>query len=90
MVAVRCPDPSVALHHFPRTEFSALVKEHGAEVRIKGFPCWAQLMAMLFCHLARADFLREICQGLFCCLGKLSHLLEVSAAPKRSTLRTSS
>ncbi|CAO0820413.1 hypothetical protein DFAR_1540064 [Desulfarculales bacterium] len=35
--------------------------------------------------LARADFLRESCQGLFCCLGKLSHL-EVSAAPKRSTL----
>ncbi|CAO0823881.1 hypothetical protein DFAR_3990006 [Desulfarculales bacterium] len=31
-------------------------------------------MAMLFCHLARADFLREICQGLSCCLGKLFHL----------------
>ncbi|CAO0824401.1 hypothetical protein DFAR_630040 [Desulfarculales bacterium] len=40
---------------------------------------------MLFCHLARADFLREICQSLSYCLGTLSHL-EVSAAPKRSTL----
>ncbi|CAO0819863.1 hypothetical protein DFAR_1150021 [Desulfarculales bacterium] len=37
-----------------------MVKEHGAEVRIKGFPCWTQFVATLFCHLARADFLREI------------------------------
>ncbi|CAO0819878.1 hypothetical protein DFAR_1160007 [Desulfarculales bacterium] len=42
-------------------------------------------MAMLFCHLAWADSLRDICQGLSCCLGKLSHL-GVRAAQKRSTL----
>ena len=76
---------SQLLHHFPRTEFAALVKEHGAERRAKGFSCWTQFVAMLFCHLARADSLREICHGLSCCLGKLSHL-GVSAAPKRSTL----
>ncbi|CAO0821091.1 hypothetical protein DFAR_200033 [Desulfarculales bacterium] len=35
--------------------------------------------------LATADSLREICQGLSCCLDKLSHL-GGSAAPKRSTL----
>jgi hypothetical protein len=40
---------------------------------------------MLFCHLARADSLREICGGLSCCLGKLAHL-GVGRAPKRSTL----
>ncbi|CAO0823178.1 hypothetical protein DFAR_340061 [Desulfarculales bacterium] len=39
----------------------------------------------LLSPLARANFLREICQGLSCGLGKLSHL-EVSAAPKKSTL----
>ncbi|CAO0824018.1 hypothetical protein DFAR_4030002 [Desulfarculales bacterium] len=39
------------LHHFPRTEFVALVKEHGAEVRTNGFPCWTQFVAMGFCHL---------------------------------------
>ncbi|CAO0822128.1 hypothetical protein DFAR_2810047 [Desulfarculales bacterium] len=44
-------------HHFPRTEFAALIKEHDAEVRTKGFPCWTQFVAMLFCHLVRADFL---------------------------------
>ncbi|CAO0822207.1 hypothetical protein DFAR_2870044 [Desulfarculales bacterium] len=73
------------MHYFPRTEFSALVKEHGAEVRTKRFSCWAQFVAMLFCHLVRADFLREICLGLPCCLGKLSHL-GVNAAPKKFTL----
>ncbi|CAO0820873.1 hypothetical protein DFAR_190003 [Desulfarculales bacterium] len=39
------------MHHFPRTEFSALVKEHRAEVKTTGLPCWTQCVAMLFCHL---------------------------------------
>ncbi|CAO0824191.1 hypothetical protein DFAR_490003 [Desulfarculales bacterium] len=62
-----------------------MVKKHGAAVRTKAFSCWTQFVAMLFCHLARADSLREICHDLSCCLGKLSHL-EVSAAPEKSTL----
>ncbi|CAO0824716.1 hypothetical protein DFAR_850014 [Desulfarculales bacterium] len=33
------------------TKFTALVKEHGAEVRIKKFPYWTQFVAILFCHL---------------------------------------
>jgi len=40
---------------------------------------------MLFCHLAHADSLREICNGLLCCLGKLQHL-GVAKAPNKSTL----
>ncbi|CAO0822689.1 hypothetical protein DFAR_3240002 [Desulfarculales bacterium] len=76
---------SQLLHHFSRTEFAALDKEHGAAGRTKGFPCWTQFVAMLFCHLARANSLKDICQGLSCCMGKLPHL-EVSAVPKRSTL----
>ncbi|CAO0823339.1 hypothetical protein DFAR_3660005 [Desulfarculales bacterium] len=42
-------------------------------------------MAMLFCHLARANSLREVCQGLSYCLGKRSHR-GMNAAPKKSTL----
>ena len=76
---------SQLLRHFPRTEFALLVKKHGAERHAKGFACWDQFIAMLFCHLARADSLREICGGLSCCLGKLAHL-GVGRAPKRSTL----
>jgi hypothetical protein len=43
------------------------------------------MVAMLFCQLARADSLREICNGLACCVGKLVHL-GVECAPCRSTL----
>ena len=76
---------SQILKHFPRTEFSQLVRKHGAERRAKGFSCWTQLVSMLFCHMAHADSLREICGGLACCLGKLRHI-GISKAPNKSTL----
>jgi len=73
------------LQHFPRMEFGALVKENNAERCAKGFACWTQLVSMLFCQLAHADSLREICNGLGCCLGKLVHL-GITKAPNKSTL----
>ena len=73
------------LQHFPRTEFAALVKKSNAERDAKGFGCWTQLVSMLFCQLAHADSLREICNGLGCCLGKLVHL-GIAKAPNKSTL----
>ena len=76
---------SQLLQHFPRPEFARLVREHGAERAAKGFTCWTQFVAMLLCQLARADSLREICNGMRCCLGKLVHL-GVGAAPNKSTL----
>jgi len=76
---------SQLLKHISRVEFQHLVVQNRAEYRSKGFSCWSQLVAMLFCHLAKADSLREICNGLSCCLGKLRHL-GISHSPKRSTL----
>ena len=76
---------SQLLQHMPRMEFAALVKKHQGERHAKGFTCWTQCVAMLFCHLARADSLREICNGLACCLGKLTHL-GIERPPKKSTL----
>jgi len=73
------------LQHFPRTEFAALVKKHAAERDAKGFTCWTQFVSMLFCQLGRADSLREICNGLGCCLGRLVHV-GIVRAPCRSTL----
>ncbi|MDQ1470793.1 MAG: hypothetical protein QOJ99_2273 [Bryobacterales bacterium] len=73
------------LQHFPSLEFAALVKKHNAERAAKGFSCRTQLVAMLFCQLAHADSLREICNGLACCLGKLVHL-GIGVAPNKSTL----
>jgi hypothetical protein len=73
------------LQHFPKLEFAALVKKHNAERAAKGFSCRSQLVAMLFCQMAHADSLREICNGLACCLGKLVHL-GIDVAPSKSTL----
>jgi len=70
---------------FNRGEFADVVRQHKAERHAKGFTCWDQFVAMLFCQTAQAKSLREICGGLKCCLGKLKHL-GVNDAPKRSTL----
>jgi hypothetical protein len=73
------------LQFIPRTEFAAAVRQHQAERHARGFSCWTQLVAMLFCQLGRAQSLREIVGGLAACEGKLQHL-GVALAPKRSTL----
>lgn len=68
-----------------RHEFAGHVSDLKADRHSKGFSCWDQFVSMLFCQLAQAKSLREICQGLHCCLGKLQHL-GLREAPKRSTL----
>jgi hypothetical protein len=75
---------SQLLQLFPRVEFQRAVKAHRAERHARGFTCWGQFIAMLFCQLGRAKSLREICGGLACAEGKLSHL--GITAPSRSTL----
>ena len=76
---------SQLLQHFPRTEVASLVKQHDAERNAKGLTCWTQFVAMMFCQLAHADSLREICNGLACSEGRLVHL-GVARAPNKSTL----
>lgn len=68
-----------------RTKFAELVKKHGSDRHSKGFTSWTHMVSMLFCQLAQAKSLREICKGLQTCVGKLNHL-GVGEAPKRSTL----
>ena len=70
---------------FPRTRFEIFVKETNASVNAKGFSCWDQFVAMLFCQLGQAHTLREICGGLATALGKLKHL-GLKKSPSRSTL----
>ena len=76
---------SQMLQLFSRAEFERAVLEHRAERHARGFSCWGQFVAMLFCHLGRAQSLREICGGLAASEGKLRHL-GLPDAPKRSTL----
>ena len=76
---------SQLLQLFSRLEFQAAVQQHKAERHARGFTCWGQFVAMLFCQLAQARSLREICGGLAASEGKLRHL-GLPAAPPRSTL----
>ena len=76
---------SQVLTIFSRYEFSQMVKDRGSDYCTKGFSNWSHFVSMLFCHLAQAKSLREICQGLQCCLGKLNHL-GLSKAPNKSSL----
>jgi hypothetical protein len=75
---------SQLLQLFSRVDFQRAVKETLAERHARGFTCWGQFVAMLFCQLGRAHSLREICGGLTTCEGKLNHL--GITAPKRATL----
>ena len=80
-----CSIFSQVLQLFPRELFQRAVKEHNAERHARGFTSWGQFVAMMFCQLASARSLREICQGLAASEGKLRHL-GVPDAPARSTL----
>jgi hypothetical protein len=68
-----------------RREFAVAVRELKSERAAKGFRCWDQFVAMLFCQLGAANSLREICGGLNTAMGRVVHL-GMREAPKRSTL----
>src|SRR5215211_4725073 len=69
----------------PAKEFQRAVRETRAERHSKGFSCWSQAVAMLFCQFAQAKSLREVSDGLRVTCGKLNHL-GLSSAPCKSTL----
>ena len=80
-----CSVFSQLLQLFSRGEFSRAVKQHSAERNAKGFTCWGQFVAMLFCQVAQLKSLREVCMGLASCEAPLKHL-GLSETPKKSTL----
>lgn len=80
-----CSVFSQLLQLFPHREFARAVKGHKAERHAKGFTCWGQFVAMLFCQVAQLKSLREVCMGLASCESPLKHL-GLSETPKKSTL----
>jgi hypothetical protein len=76
---------SQLLEQIPCAEFARIVERYQGERHARGFTCWTQFVRMLFCQLAQADSLREICNGIACCLGKLEHV-GLKTAPNKSTL----
>src|SRR3989442_5550980 len=73
------------LQLFPRVDFQKAVVDTHAERHARGFTCWGQFVAMLFCQLGHAKSLREIGGGLPAWEGKRRHL-GLPGAPARSTL----
>jgi len=80
-----CSIFSQILQLISRLEFEAAVRKHKAEHHARGFTCWGQFIAMLFCQLGHAKSLREICGGLAASEGKLRHL-GLPQAAARATL----
>ena len=70
---------------FGRKKFNELVYRHQSERFAKKFNSWDHFVSMLFCQIAQAKSLREICGGLACCMGKMRHLGMIKA-PNKSTL----
>ena len=69
----------------PKREFEEIVMKYDGDKRKQTFDCWAHFVSMIFCQLAQANSLREICGGLRTCGGKLNHL-GVDGAPSKSNL----
>lgn len=69
----------------PKREFEEIVMKYDGDKRKQSFDCWAHFVSMIFCQLAQANSLREICGGLRTCEGKLNHL-GVDGAPSKSNL----
>jgi Domain of unknown function (DUF4372) len=59
-----CSAYSQLLQLFPRGQFANAVKQHQADFSAKGFTCWEQFVAMLFCQLEHMNALHEVCLGL--------------------------
>jgi len=65
--------------------FSRIVNTHNGDFRAKGITCRSQFIMMLFSHIAGADSLREICQGMAMQGGNLNHM-GIDKIPGKSSL----
>lgn len=65
---------SQILRLIDRNSFSRLVNQYNSDKHSKGINSWTHLVSMLFCHLAKANSVREIANGLRSATGNLNHL----------------
>ena len=65
--------------------FQQAVNLFDADKGSKGFTTWDMFVSMIFCQLAHAKSLREICLGMKSAEGRLSHL-GVKCPPSKSNL----
>ncbi len=77
---------SQILQQIDRILFHKAVKEYQTDKHNKGINSWTHLTAMLFCHLSKAQSIREITNGLLSASGNLNHLGIQGKCPSRSSL----
>ena len=77
---------SQILNHIDRKQFTESVEQYQTDKYIKGINSWTHLVSMLFCHLSKAQSIREITNGLMSITGNLNHLGIQGKTPKKSSL----
>jgi hypothetical protein len=77
---------SQILQQINRNIFHKAVQQYHTDKHSKGINSWTHLTAMLFCHLSKAQSIREITNGLLSASGNLNHLGIQGKTPSRSSL----
>lgn len=79
------PILSQVISHIPKSLISEAIIRHNANYYYKKIPVRVHLVSLLYGVLSFCNGLREICEGMLACQGKISHL-GLEKAPARSTL----
>ena len=77
---------SQILNRIDRNIFTKAVEKYETDKYSKGINSWTHLVSMLFCHLSKAQSIREITNGLMSITGNLKHLGIQGKTPKKSSL----
>ena len=78
------PILSQILNCIPKEIIRSATQKHSSDRYYKKIPVQAHLTTLLFGALSYCNGLREICEGMLACEGKLGHL-GLSQSPPRST-----
>lgn len=77
---------SQIIHHLDRNVFTKVVEQYQTDKHNKGINSWTHLTTMLFCHLSKAQSIREITNGLLSTAGNLNHMGIQGKSPSKSSL----
>ena len=77
---------SQLLQELSRKEFRKSVNLYQTDKHSKGINSWTHLVTMLFLHLAKANSIREVTNGLKSITGNLNHLGIDKKTPSKSSL----
>jgi hypothetical protein len=79
------PILSQVIKLIPKKIVTDAVKQHNANYYYKALPFRVHMISLLYGVLSFCNGLREICEGMLACQGKVAHL-GMNKAPARSTL----